>query len=132
MGSFLNLYPVIAAGSRQVKISKRGREAVMALDQEGQLDHDKLRQPIVLRVMQNHGLDQVYVMRNRTIQMITISPHGKGAPQVTWNANDGYRRPAPSPLKPERNTEGARRERQRRNIFSKNPYMDSVLGGSNE
>lgn len=131
MGTYLNLYPVIAAGGRQVKISKRGKESVENLNQEGQIDHDKLRQPVVLRVTQNHGMDQIYILRNKTVQCLTVNPHGRGQPQITWDTKDGYRRPAPSPLKPERNTQGARRERTRRNIFSKTPYMDTVLGGSN-
>ena len=127
MGTIINLYPVIAAGGRQVRISKRGREAIEKLDQEGQIDHDRLNRPFVLKVQQNHGLDEIYVLRNNRVNAVTVSPHGNKEPVVSWNRGDGYRRPISSPLKPERNTIGARRERLRRQE-TKNPYMDAILG----
>lgn len=130
MGTVVNLYPVIAVGGRQVRISKRGKEAIEALNREGQIDHDKLRQPFVMKVTQNNGMDEIYIIRNKTVQRVVVNPRGNTPPNLSWDQNDGYRRPEPSPLKQERNTYGARRERQRRNIFQKNPYMDSVLGGS--
>ncbi len=125
MGTIMNLYPVIAAGGRQVKISKRGREAIEVLDHEGQIDHDKLKRPFVLRVTQNHGLDEIYVLRNQKVQAITVNPHGNKEPILTWNKQDGYRRPVSSPLKPVRNTVGARRERLKRDTGSS---LEAVLG----
>jgi len=116
MGTIINIYPVIAAGGRQVKISKRGREAIETLNREGQIDHDKLNRPFVLRVNQNHGMDEIYVLRNNKVNAITVSPHGQKEPVLSWNKQDGYRRPLPSPLKGERNTVGARRERLRRDV----------------
>lgn len=109
-----NLFAVIMAGGRGIKISKRGKEMILGLNKIAQIDHDRLGRPIVLKVTQNHGLDEIYILRNNRVESITVNPRGNSAPQITWDTRDGYKRPERSPLKMDRNTQGARRERARR------------------
>lgn len=85
-----NIYPKIV-----YDLNPRIKRVIDELNRDGQIDVDSNSHPFVLSVqsLEQPNTYMVYIVRNGTKENFVVNTRKQKEPVLSWNPNDGYKRP---------------------------------------